>query len=42
MTGAIVEFTHTIAPGVLHEYHGKEIDSLLYKALYVALYTPDV
>lgn len=30
------------ALGVLPEYHGKGIDSLLYRALYEALYSPDV
>ena len=30
------------ALGVLPEYHGKGIDSLLYRALYEALYTPDI
>jgi GNAT superfamily N-acetyltransferase len=29
------------ALGVLPEYHGKGIDSLIYRALYEALYTPD-
>jgi GNAT superfamily N-acetyltransferase len=29
------------ALGVLPEYHGKGIDSLLYRALYESLYTPD-
>ncbi|MEI6048332.1 MAG: hypothetical protein WCS03_05495 [Bacteroidota bacterium] len=30
------------ALGVVPEYHGKGIDSLLYRALYEALYTPDI
>ena len=30
------------ALGVLPEYHGKGIDSLIYRALYESLYTPDV
>lgn len=30
------------ALGVLPEYHGKGIDSLIYRALYEALYTPDI
>jgi ribosomal protein S18 acetylase RimI-like enzyme len=27
--------------GVIPEYHGKGIDSLLYRALYESLYTPE-
>jgi GNAT superfamily N-acetyltransferase len=30
------------ALGVLPEYHGKGVDSLIYRALYEALYTPDI
>jgi ribosomal protein S18 acetylase RimI-like enzyme len=30
------------ALGVLPEYHGKGIDSLLYRALYESLYSPDI
>jgi GNAT superfamily N-acetyltransferase len=30
------------ALGVIPEYHGKGIDSLMYRALYESLYTPDV
>ena len=30
------------ALGVIPEYHGKAVDSLLYRALYEALYTPDI
>jgi hypothetical protein len=30
------------ALGVLPEYHGKGVDSLIYRALYESLYTPDV
>jgi GNAT superfamily N-acetyltransferase len=30
------------ALGVIPEYHGKGIDSLLYRALYESLYTPDI
>jgi GNAT superfamily N-acetyltransferase len=30
------------ALGVIPEYHGKGIDSLIYRALYESLYTPDV
>jgi GNAT superfamily N-acetyltransferase len=30
------------ALGVLPEYHGKGIDSLIYRALYESLYTPDI
>jgi GNAT superfamily N-acetyltransferase len=30
------------ALGVLPEYHGKGIDSLIYRALYETLYTPDI
>jgi ribosomal protein S18 acetylase RimI-like enzyme len=30
------------ALGVLPEYHGKGIDSLMYRALYETLYTPDL
>ena len=29
------------ALGVIPEYHGKAIDSLIYRALYDSLYTPD-
>lgn len=30
------------ALGIIPEYHGKGIDSLLYRALYESLYTPDI
>jgi GNAT superfamily N-acetyltransferase len=30
------------ALGVIPEYHGKGIDSLIYRALYESLYTPDI
>jgi len=30
------------ALGVIPEYHGKGVDSLLYRALYESLYTPDI
>jgi GNAT superfamily N-acetyltransferase len=30
------------ALGVIPEYHGKGIDSLIYRALHEALYTPDI
>ena len=30
------------ALGVVPEYHGKAVDSLLYRALYESLYTPDI
>ena len=30
------------ALGVLPEYHGKGVDSLIYRALYESLYTPDI
>ena len=30
------------ALGVIPEYHGKGIDALIYRALYEALYAPDV